>query len=74
MVVKSKGDPLISGKPRLVKYNNLARYIYIYIICIYPGSQRPFERVACFFFEMVVLGTDILEMMVGHVGYMYIPT
>ena len=25
MVVKSKGNPLISGKPGLVKYNNLAR-------------------------------------------------
>ena len=30
----SKGNPLISGKPRLVKYYNLARYIktYIYIL------------------------------------------
>ena len=26
MVVKSKGTPLISGKSRLVKYYNLARY------------------------------------------------
>ena len=25
----SKGNPLISGKPRLVKYYNLARYIYM---------------------------------------------
>ena len=28
----SKGDPLISGKSRLVKYNNLARNIYRYLI------------------------------------------
>ena len=28
MVVKSKGDPLISGKSRLVKYDNLARCMY----------------------------------------------
>ena len=27
----SKGNPLISGKSRLVKYYNLGRYIYIYI-------------------------------------------
>ena len=28
----SKGTPLISGKSRLVKYYNLARYIYIYML------------------------------------------
>ena len=31
----SKGNPLISGKSRLVKYYNLARYIYIYIYDLY---------------------------------------
>ena len=32
----SKGNPLISGKSRLVKYYNLARYIYIYILVRLP--------------------------------------
>ena len=38
----SKGNPLISGKPRLVEYYNLARYIYIYtylyiLYCLIKG-------------------------------------
>ena len=34
MVVKSKGNPLISGKPRLVKYNNLARWNVIMVLLL----------------------------------------
>ena len=34
----SKGNPLISGKSRLVKYYNLARYIYIYIAATQMAS------------------------------------
>ena len=30
MVVKSKGNPLISGKSRLVKHHNLARCIWMF--------------------------------------------
>ena len=46
IVVKSKGNPFISGKSKLVKYYNLARYIcllYIYIhlrtVCFGTGTR-----------------------------------
>ena len=35
IVVKSKGNPFISGKSKLVKYYNLARYICLLYIYIY---------------------------------------
>ena len=49
MVVKSKGNPLISGKPRLVKYYNLAQ---IPIVFIMKKNHPPTSNLTSLVFEL----------------------